>query len=100
MKGCPFEYQRHGSPREFSPENGERFYLNKGLVFTIFGMEMRRTVIAKVHSNHNPEESSYLRHYFLRFYPVRRAAQIVCNRFAGPGRVGIRSMYIHMPMGE
>jgi uncharacterized protein (AIM24 family) len=25
------------------------------------------------------------------------AGQIVCNRFTGPGRVGIQSMYIHMP---
>ncbi|MGB9456505.1 MAG: hypothetical protein WCB12_10700 [Bryobacteraceae bacterium] len=28
------------------------------------------------------------------------APQIVCNRFTGPGRVGIQSMYIHMPAGE
>jgi uncharacterized protein (AIM24 family) len=28
------------------------------------------------------------------------AAQIVCNRFTGPGRVGIQSMYIHMPTAE
>lgn len=28
------------------------------------------------------------------------AAQIVWNRFTGPGRIGIQSMYIHMPSGE
>jgi uncharacterized protein (AIM24 family) len=28
------------------------------------------------------------------------AGQIVCNRFTGPGRVGIQSMYIHMPTAE
>jgi uncharacterized protein (AIM24 family) len=28
------------------------------------------------------------------------AAQIVCNRFTGPGRVGIQSMSIHMPTAE
>ena len=28
------------------------------------------------------------------------AAQLVWNRFTGPGRVGIQSMYIHMPTGE
>jgi hypothetical protein len=64
MKGCPFEHQRHGSPREFSPEDGERFYLNEGLEFAIFGVELRRAVISKVHPNHNPKKSSYLRHFF------------------------------------
>ena len=44
MKGCPFEYQRHGSPREISPEDGERLYLNEGLVFAIFGVEACRAV--------------------------------------------------------
>lgn len=48
MKGCPFKYQRHGSSRELSPEDGERLYLNKSLVFAIFGVEMRRAVISKV----------------------------------------------------
>ena len=28
------------------------------------------------------------------------AGQIVCNRFTGPGRVGIQSMYIHLPTAE
>jgi uncharacterized protein (AIM24 family) len=28
------------------------------------------------------------------------AGQIVCNRFTGPGRVGIQSMYLHMPTAE
>jgi uncharacterized protein (AIM24 family) len=28
------------------------------------------------------------------------AAQIVCNRFTGPGRIGIQSMYLHMPTTE
>jgi hypothetical protein len=64
MKGCPFEHQRHGSPREFSSEDGERFDLNEGLVFAIFGVEMCRAVISKVHSNHDPKESSYLMHFF------------------------------------
>ena len=64
MKGCPFEYQRHGSPWELSPEDGERLYLNKSLVFPIFGVEMRRAVISKVHPNHNPKKSGYLRHFF------------------------------------
>ena len=41
MKGGPFEYQRHGSPRKISPEHGERLYLDEGLVFAIFGMKMR-----------------------------------------------------------
>src|ERR1035437_10695940 len=60
MKGCPLEYQRHGSPREVAPEDGKRLYLNEGLVFAIFGMEMCGTVVSKVHSNHNPKESSYV----------------------------------------
>ena len=64
MKGCPFEYQRHGSPREVSPEDGERLYLNEGLLFAIFSMEMCRTVVSEVHSNHNPKKSGYLRHFF------------------------------------
>jgi len=42
VKGCPFEYQCHGSPREISSEDGERLDLNESLVFAIFGMEMRR----------------------------------------------------------
>ena len=71
MQGRPFEYQRHGSPREVSPEDGERLYLNEGLVFAIFGMEVRRTVISKIYPNHNPKESTYLRHFLLRFYPLR-----------------------------
>ncbi len=25
---------------------------------------------------------------------------IICNRFTGPGRLGIQSMYLHMPSGE
>ena len=57
---------------EFSPEDGERFDLNEGLVFAIFGVEMCRAVVSKVHSNHDPEESSYLRYFFFRFYPLRR----------------------------
>jgi uncharacterized protein (AIM24 family) len=28
------------------------------------------------------------------------AGQIVCNRFTGPGRVGIQSMYMHYPTAE
>jgi len=28
------------------------------------------------------------------------SGQIVCNRFTGPGRVGIQSMYVHMPTTE
>ena len=36
--------------------------------------------------------------------PVDRAFRqhesIVCNRFTGPGRVGIQSMYLHMPTGD
>ena len=47
MKGGPFEYQRHGSPREISPEDGERLYLDEGLVSAIFGMKMRRSVVVK-----------------------------------------------------
>src|ERR1039457_6000246 len=70
MKSCPFEYQRRGSPRQISPEDRERLYLNEGFVFAIFGMEMCRTVVVEVHSNHNPKESSYLRHFFFRFYPL------------------------------
>ena len=42
----------------------ERFYLNEGLAFAIFGVEMCRAVVSKVHSNHNPKESGYLRHFF------------------------------------
>src|ERR1035437_3958505 len=71
MKGCPLKYQRHGPPREVSPEDGKRLYLNEGLVFAIFGMEMCGTVVSKVHSNHNPKESSYLRHFLVPFYPLR-----------------------------
>ena len=64
MKGCPFEYQRHSSPRELAPKDGERFYLNEDLVFAIFSVEMCRAVVSKVHSNHNPKESGYFRHFF------------------------------------
>lgn len=64
MKGCPFEYQRQGSSREFSPEDGERLYLDESFVFAIFGVEMCRTMVSKVHSNHNPKESGYFRHFF------------------------------------
>src|ERR1035437_2519600 len=74
MKGCPFEYQRHGSPREISSEDGERLYLNEGLVFAIFGMEMRRTVVSEVMKYIRttiPKNSSYLGHFFFRFYPFR-----------------------------
>ena len=74
MKGCPFEYQRHGSPRKFSPEDGKGFYLNEGLVFAIFGVEIRRAVVSKVHSNHNPKESGNLRYFFIRFYPIRASS--------------------------
>jgi len=28
------------------------------------------------------------------------AGQLVWNRFTGPGRVAIQSMYLHMPTGE
>src|ERR1017187_5712 len=71
MKGCPFEYQRHGSPRELSPENGERVNLNESIVFAIFGVEMCRAVVSKVHSKHNPQKTGYLRHFFSLFYPLR-----------------------------
>ena len=46
------------------PEDGERLDLNKSLVFLIFGVEMRRAVISKVHPNHDPKKSGYLRHFF------------------------------------
>jgi hypothetical protein len=71
MKGCPFEDQRHGPPRKVSPKDGKRLNLNKGFIFSIFGMKMRRIVIVEVHPNHNPKESSYLGHSFLRFYSLR-----------------------------
>src|ERR1035437_3546337 len=74
MKGCPLEYQRHGSSREVAPEDGKRLYLSEGLVFAIFGMEMCGTVVSKVHSNHNPKESSYLRHFLFPFYLSAPAA--------------------------
>ena len=45
------------------PEDGERLYLNQGLVVAIFGVKMCGAVVAKVHSNHNPKESGYLRHF-------------------------------------
>lgn len=41
------QYQRHGSPGELAPEDGERLYLNEGLVFAIFGMEMCGTVVSR-----------------------------------------------------
>ena len=95
MKGCPFEYQRHGSPRELSPENGERVNLNESLVFAVFGVEMCRGVVSKVHSNHNPKESSYLRHFFFRYYSLhaRRVRRLIpfairtprTHSFTGPG---------------
>ena len=69
MKGCPFEYQRHGPPREVSPQDGERLYLNEGLIFAIFGMGMRGAVVAEVHSNHNPKESRHLGHSFFDLTP-------------------------------
>jgi len=47
-----------------SPEDGERLYRDKSLVFAIFSVEMRRAVISKVHPNHNPKKSGYLRHFF------------------------------------
>jgi hypothetical protein len=34
-------------------------------------MEMCWTVVAEVHSNHYPKESSYLRHSCFRFYSLR-----------------------------
>lgn len=72
MKRRPFEHQRHGSPREIASEDGERLYLNEGLVFAIFGVKMCRTVVCKVHSDHNPKESSHLGHFFFRFYALRK----------------------------
>jgi hypothetical protein len=60
------------------PEDGERLYLNQGLVVAIFGVKMCGAVVAKVHSNHNPEESSDLGLFFFRFYAL-------CNRSAGTG---------------
>jgi hypothetical protein len=32
--------------------------------FAIFGVEVCRAMVSKVHSNHNPKESGYLRHFF------------------------------------
>ena len=28
------------------------------------------------------------------------AGQLVCNRFTGPGKVALQSMYVHMPITE
>ncbi len=63
MKRCPFEHQRHGSPREFSPDDGERLYLHESLVFAVLGVEMRGTVISEIHSNDNSKESRYFGHF-------------------------------------
>jgi hypothetical protein len=61
----PFEHQCQRSPRQLTSEYGEGLYFNEGLEFAILCMEMGRFVIAEVHSNHNPKESSYLGHSFL-----------------------------------
>src|SRR5216684_3174680 len=65
MKRCPLEHQCQRSPRQLTSEYGEGLYFNEGLEFAILCMEMGRFVIAEVHSNHNPKESSYLGHSFL-----------------------------------
>ena len=65
MERCPLEYQRRGSPREASPEDRKRLYINKGLIFAIFGVKICRIVIPEVHSNHDPKESGYLWHFVL-----------------------------------
>jgi hypothetical protein len=64
MERSPFEHQSHCSPWEFSPEHSKGLYLNQCFVFAILSVEMWRTVVAKVHPNHNPEESRYLGHCF------------------------------------
>ncbi len=48
MEGCPFKDQRHGSPRKFSPEDREGVDLEKGFVFSVFGIEMRRAVVIEI----------------------------------------------------
>ena len=63
-EGLPIRVPTPWLSWELSPENGERVNLNESLVFAIFGVEMCRAVVSKVHSNHNPKESGYLRHFF------------------------------------
>jgi predicted RNase H-like HicB family nuclease len=63
VKDSPFEYQRQGSPREFSAGYGEGLYVDQGFELAIFGMKMRRIVIIEVHSNHDPKESRHLGHF-------------------------------------
>ena len=65
MKRGPFEDEGQGSPRQVTPEYGERLYFNEGLEFAILGVEMGRFVVIEVHPNHNPKESSHLGHSFL-----------------------------------
>ena len=63
-EGLPIRVPTPWLSSEVPPEDGERFDLNEGLIFTIFGVEMCGAVVVKVHSNHNPKESGYLRHSF------------------------------------
>src|SRR5471030_1838169 len=86
MKG-PFEYQRHGPPREISSEDGERLYLKEGLVFAIFGMEMWRTMVSEVHSNHNSKKPGDLGHFFFRFYPSTPAAREAPSARGNPSAI-------------
>jgi hypothetical protein len=51
------------SPREFAPQYGEHFYVDKGFELGIFGMKMRRIAIIEIHSNHDPKESRHLGHF-------------------------------------
>ena len=69
--------------------SGERLYLNEGLVFAIFGMEMRGAVVAEVHSNHNPKESRHLGHSLFDLTPFtlrpKRQGLAAARVFGGQG---------------
>jgi hypothetical protein len=65
MKRSPLEHQRHRSPRQLTSEYRECIYFHEGFEFAVLCMKMGRFVIPEVHANHNPKESSYLRHSFL-----------------------------------
>lgn len=64
MKGRPFQYQSHGSAREFSSEDGEGVNLNESLELSLLGVEMRRVMVTEVHANHYSKEPRYFRHFY------------------------------------
>ena len=61
LKIVPFQHRRESTFGELSLHD-TAMNRYRDLVLTIFGMEMRWSVIAIVHPNHNTEESADLWH--------------------------------------